>query len=48
MREVICYDKDFITGKTHTVKKHKPSSIAKGKVKVQLFDENGCLENTIR
>ena len=43
MREVICYDKDFITGKTHTVKKHKPSSMAKGKVKVQLFDENGGL-----
>ena len=29
MREVVCYDKDFITGETHTVKKHKPSSMAK-------------------
>jgi len=41
MREVVCFDKDFITGEVNTVKKYKPKSMAQGKVTVSLFDEKG-------
>lgn len=41
MREVVCFDKDLITGEINTVKKYKPKSMTQGKVTVSLFDEGG-------
>ena len=41
MREVVCFDKNLITGEINTVKKYKPKSMTQGKVTVSLFDESG-------